>query len=690
MVMNKFKLSVLVWAAGLCGTIGFTACSSNDVEENSKVVYNEEGKAGVMPEFVISIPRTVVGTTRQSNEVTQNNGTVDQFRGMDNIRLIPFSSEPKSTSTKLADIMRLSHIKALNSPGAVNYKVYADQFVPVGTKNFLFYAKAIDVDAEQPITTMDEKFRYGVLNVSGLTNEEFNTPNDITVSLEQINTSVEAQAGNSVGRNIVILLNNLANTTVSGVAAPNDKWSTATNATLAHLYKNFLGTTVSSSRSVSFILSKLFFGMERVQSTDPSRPLADAICQKILDACKTAPISGEPVDLKSDYAGYPGNIGLPDGAVRVRWNSSGLSSNSFTDVTANYGKNMRTEITDYVYPAALWYHISTPLKASNDIESPEYDLAGNWEGVINSVYSSAADEVTATTQSVALSKAAEYGVGRLETRIKMGDGIFYDGDGNEVNIGDGFTLKGILLGGQNSAAFDFTSKGNENMTIYDRDMTSGSIIAKPSYTTVTANQTLALETKTNQTVLAALELVNGGDDFKGFDGIVPSGGTFYMTVELDPTTASNYASGSLDKIIIKDHVTKLTVTIKNGSTTPDRNGDGIPDVYIKDPEDGKPIGVDADGDGEVDPYDIDGDGTPDPFITDPAHGGPGWDTDGDGEVDVPVLPDPIDGTYPDQPNVPEGLGNAVTGIPDLRSPGVELGTSVNLEWQEGLNLTPSI
>ena len=272
--------------------------------------------------------------------------------------------------------MRLSHIKALNSPGAVNYKVYADQFVPVGTKNFLFYAKAIDVDAEQPITTMDEKFRYGVLNVSGLTNEEFNTPNDITVSLEQINTSVEAQAGNAVGRNIVILLNNLANTTVSGVAAPNDKWSTATNATLAHLYKNFLGTTVSSSRSVSFILSKLFFGMERVQSTDPSRPLADAICQKILDACNSAPISGEPVDLKSDYAGYPGNIGLPDGAVRVRWNSSGLSSNSFTDVTANYGKNMRTEITDYVYPAALWYHISTPLKASNDIESPEYDLAG--------------------------------------------------------------------------------------------------------------------------------------------------------------------------------------------------------------------------------------------------------------------------------------------------------------------------
>ena len=140
-------------------------------------------------------------------------------------------------------------------------------------------------------------------------------------------------------------------------------------------------------------------------------------------------------------------------------------------------------------------------------------------------------------------------------------------------------------------------------------------------------------------------------------------------------------------------MTKLTVTIKKGSETPDRNGDGIPDVYIFDPETGEPIGVDADGDGKVDPYDIDGDGKPDTFITDPAHGGPGWNTDGedgDGEVDIPVLPNPLDGTYPPSPTVPDGLGNATNGIPDLSSPGIELGTSVNLKWEEGLDLRPSI
>ena len=141
---------------------------------------------------------------------------------------------------------------------------------------------------------------------------------------------------------------------------------------------------------------------------------------------------------------------------------------------------------------------------------------------------------------------------------------------------------------------------------------------------------------------------------------------------------------------MKDHVTKLTVTIKNGTNTPpDRNGDGNPDKYVTDPS-GVPIGVDADGDGQVDPYDIDGDGTPDAFITDPTKGGPGWDTDGDGLVDLPVLPDPVTGQYPTYPNIPGGLGNATNGIPNLASPGIELGTSVNLDWQEGLILTPNI
>jgi len=687
--MKKFKFLAMMVAIAAAGTTGLTACSSSDdvIDENPNVVIDQNGTKGVKPEFVISIPRSVIAT-RMTGDVTQNQGTVAQFRGLDNIRLISFASTPTTSSTKLSDILRLSAISTLKNTPNMNYKVYADQFVPVGTKNFLFYAKAIDNAAETDITSVSDKFHFGKLNYTGLTDADFNTPNDIVFSLEPINENSDRQAGDPTGQALVKLMTDLANITVSGVAAPNDKWKTTTNATLAPLYKAFIGVTTGSSNSVAVILSKIYNGLKHVPSTDPAFKLAQAMKDQIEAACTETPISGSPVKLISTYAGYPGNLGLPDGAARIRWNVTGLTPNIFVDITANYSMGNKVPITSYVYPAALWYYANSPLKASAEIESTEYETAGNWDGVISSVYNAASDEVQDNTQSVAMINQANYGVGRVETKIKMESGVFYDGNGKPVDTGTGYTLKGFLLGGQCSADYVFASKGDENYTIYDREVATSSIIAKPNTTTGTANHTLALQTKSNQVIYCALELINGGDEFMGADGIIPAGGTFYMTAKLDPTTASNYAAGTLDKIVMQDHVTNLTITIKNGNTTVDRDNDGNPDVYVKD-TDGKPIGVDSDGDGIPDDYDIDGDGNDDDFITDPDHGGPGWDTDGDGEVDIPVTPNE-EGEYPDQPTVNEGLGNATNGLPNLNSPGIELGTSVNLEWQQGLILAPSI
>jgi hypothetical protein len=635
----------------------------------------------------------VVGGTRQENNIVQNLGISDQFRGIDNIRLIPFTAVPGTSSTKLADIIRLSSINALEKPGSVNYKVYADQFVPVGTKHFLFYGKAVDWSVDQALTSMNDKFKYGILKYNGLTEGEFTNAGSVNFSLEQINTSTEEQQNNAVGSAIIQLMSQLANVTVSNVDAPENAWSTTTHSVLAALYKNFIGTTVYSSNCLALILDKIYFGLDHVGNSDPARPLANRIRSLIQDACVPGyePVANTPVQLKSDYTGYPANIGLPDGAARCRWNASGLQANMFVDMTANYTLGFKVKPTDYCYPAALWYYVSTPVRASNSIESVNYGDQTSWENVISNIYSSTNDEVVTGTRSVALVDPVQYAVGRLETRIQMeSGGTIYDGEGKAVDFGDGYTLKGLLLGGQNSVNYAFESTGNENFCIYDRVMSSSNLTFKPGVPTTTPNHTLALETKTNQKVFAALELINNGQAFKGADGTIPAGGVFYMTVALDPTTASNYSATTLNKIIMKDHVTKLTVNIKKGSTFADRNEDSVPDVYIIDPETGLPTGVDADGDGQPDPYDIDNDGTPDTFITDPTHGGPGWDTDGDGEVDIPVLPDPITGKYPSSPTIPDGLGNATNGVPDLSSPGIELGTSVNLEWEEGLILRPSI
>ena len=336
--MKRNRYFIMMSIAGLSLSVMFTGCSSGrDAEDISNVVYNEEGKAGVKPEFVISLPRNVVGGTRMEGNIVQNLGTSEQFRGIDNIRLIPFSAVPSPASTKLAGIIRLSSINALEKPGSVNYKVYADQFVPVGTKNFLFYGKAVDRSVDDPLTSMDDKFKYGVLKYEGLTESEFSSVASVNFSLEQINTNQDQQQNNAVGRAIIQLMSQLANVTVSG-DAPNNAWSTTTHTVLAALYKNFIGTTVYSSNSLALILDKIYFGLEHVEASDPAYPLANQIRSLILGACNAGyePIANTPVELNSDYSGYPGNIGLPDGAARCRWNATGLQANMFVDMTANY------------------------------------------------------------------------------------------------------------------------------------------------------------------------------------------------------------------------------------------------------------------------------------------------------------------------------------------------------------------
>ena len=631
--MKKNLLNVCSAAIALAGVIGLASCSSKD-EVPANVVYDNNGTAGVKPEFVISLPRTVVSGTRMSNDVTQSEGTVAQFRGMDNIRLISFAETPTASSVKLSDILGLSAIPGdgLQAPGTMNYKVYADQFVPVGTKNFLFYGKAIDADVDQPITTMADKFNYGTLKAQGLTDAQFNTPNDIVFSLEQINTSIDKQQGDVVGQKVVELLNRLATANVTTATAPNDKWSTTTNGLLANLYKSFKAVTTSSSSTLAVILGQVYTAVQHVQATDPAYDLASYIAAQIREACDDYNV--QPVVLKGIYSGYPGNIGLPDGAARVRWNEV---DQKFVDITANYNFGNRTKITDYVYPAALWYYVSSPLKASTEIESREYENAGSWNNVISEVYGAAADEVQSNTQSVALSLPAQYGVGRLQLNIKMGEGKFFDRKGKQVDLSAGWTLKGVLIGGQNSVGYNFATKGNENVTIYDCTVPAG-IVVKPN-TTTTFNHTLALETKKDQKVKIALEFVNNGPAFVGKDGVIHSGATFYMVATLDPTKATGYVDGEKDKIFIQDHVTKVTVNIHNGvKYTP---------------------GTDP---GDPDPDDPDN----------PPHD----DTDPD---------DPGPGTpYEDGP------GNGENGDPDLSSDTVELGTSVDLEWQEGLSLEPEI
>ena len=472
------------------------------------------------------------------------------FRGLESICLIPFSDVPGPDSDMISDsIMHPGDIDYLESHGIVNYRCITNQSLPVGSKHVLFYAK----DTHYP----------GELTVSGLSDDGYGQPGGITFSPKQINTSSGEQAGNEVGGNIVKLLTDIANATVTGT---NDNaFSNTTNSVLSALYSKFITTTVSSSFNLSVMLSRMYFALDHVQDTDTARPLADEIRTLIHDACAAGkePEEDKPLSLKSDYAGYPGNIGLPDGAARIKWDNG-----RFVDEAAVYGQGLRVGLTDYVYPSTPWYFANSTLKASTYCESIRLYEAGSWAEVIGDIYADAADVVGDKTRSVAMTDPLRYAVGCLDVNIQMGEGPFFDREGKSVYTGSGYTLKGVLVSNQNSASWDFSPKGNENRVAYNASVPGG-ITAKEESTTQSV-RTLVLQTEEKPTVV--LELVNGGDDFMGSDGIIPAGGTFYL-------------SAILDKPIKKGEVTSLTFTIENGTfqpTAPVGLGaavNGIPDLY---------------------------------------------------------------------------------------------------------------
>ena len=83
--MNKFNRFALMSAIALTGAAGFTACSSEDELTNTNPTFDGES---VKTQFAINIPRAGKSTTRMGQDVVQGQ-TTPIFRGMSDIQLIP-------------------------------------------------------------------------------------------------------------------------------------------------------------------------------------------------------------------------------------------------------------------------------------------------------------------------------------------------------------------------------------------------------------------------------------------------------------------------------------------------------------------------------------------------------------------------------------------------------------------------
>ena len=574
--MKKNFKYALMGAIAFAGAVGFSACSSSDeIVDNPN--YNPETNA-VKTQFAISLGDNIV-KTRMSSGNTQATGTKDEFRGIQNILLIPFKSGAATNANLNGKVIALTEA-AYKDKLRTNEKNYLYNNVEVntGTNYFAFYAVATpgsstgaqvgrltpNLPAENAASVSMSSYGFSLVPI--MTSSEY--------------SSAQTQA-NNVRDNLIAKLNQVLTT---------EGWKSSTNVALLQLYAQFKNIRVGSSEGVQKALQNLYTSANSI--TGDGVTVAAKIKDNILAELSSP--KGDAVTVNQSegtltfgagYNNYPRSIGLPNGSARLTFTDGGEGADTFgsADSEILWASNNTTAPGKFVYPADLRYFVQTDIKTATS-EFLESNLDNPWATITgNAVYSGTA--VSGTTRSIVLTKPIQYGVGRLETSIAaMSAEKYYDRDGNEVTIpSGGFTLTGIVIGGQKAVDWEFkpltgtTEAPVEIYTIYDSDVSG--VVAKE--TASAANHTLVLETEASQEVQIALQFTNNSNNaFKGKDGFIYPGQTFYLLGKLNPAgdNVTQPDGETINQVFLQDYVTKILLTIKPGSqpTTPGGvNDDGF-------------------------------------------------------------------------------------------------------------------
>ena len=577
------KKSSWLMAAVMMGAAGLTSCSNESVVEEQAPVNPTYNGESVKTQFAINIPYANP-SKRMTGTNTQQDGK--NFLGMSNIRLIPYKDGASWDGTiskilALSDIARENDVS--NSSGEGTHettKTYRDVDISVGITNFLFYGEGTKTGA----TDAEKNKNNGALvaTIDGLTSRD-----NISFALKKV------YEGNDFGDTqaaLIALLNGVEDATADNTTWASYKDNIATSGNvyiLKKLYNNY--TThmkAGSANSILTLMQALYTELNKFDNASGSteEKVAAASMTAITTAyslnSSSAQISVSGSDLSwssssDDVKNFPRNLGLPDGAVRVKFESNAFVSNNFT---LTVGDAQAVEIKNITYPASLYYFVDSELGAKDDAAAI-FPVAGSW-GTTD--WSGWGSSVTANTRVIAMKEPVEYGVGLLATKVKLKSLTLLDNKNNTLTFtGSPFELTGVLIGGQpNSVKWNMVQAyndvtGNRTQTIYDAAVEATTTVSTSEMTT--PNYTLALDNSkftdagqgtraaaANQdNVNIAIELVNNsGQNFAGVDGTVYAGATFYLVAQLDPD-GTGVTNAGTESVFMKDYKTTANLTVNS-------------------------------------------------------------------------------------------------------------------------------
>lgn len=563
--MNRHFFS-LGTAALFLGAMGFTACSSDDLGNEGSGPLTEGNV--VKTQFAINIPygagnaapqtASALGS-RMTEDKTQSQ-TSPSFLGMQGIRLIPMTATG-ADNVAISSIITLGNITTdTGGEGLTNgHKIYADVPVPVGTTHFLFYGAGGTTAAATP----QNKFDNGSIlpTIAGATTA------GISFTLEK----ALGQDTDGEQTQLLAVLNGVAGAKAT-VSGEEKTWANQADNELAELYTNFTGLEAGSANSICKTLERLYNAVDNIKTSgsDEEKAIADAIQKAIVGTYSsktpfsftgTGDPAAAPYTLTTDLT-YPQNMNMPDGAATVTFSKD--ANPQFTaGQTGVVSSNPTIAMSSICYPASIYYTVNTPAKTTTDETVTWPNSVTAWE----SAFTDWGSSVTAATRTIALDDPIQYGVAKLESTVKLNAASLEDKNGTMVSVPNGFTVTGILVGGQPvKADWDLKPSASDAMsyTIYDKSVVSG---MKATTSASSKNYTLVLDNyqATAQTVYVAIELKNDTNtDFQGVDGIVPAGGTFYLIGTLKPSEGKGTITGVDDPyVFMQDYTTTANFTISS-------------------------------------------------------------------------------------------------------------------------------
>ena len=489
--------------------------------------------------------------TKMSQEITQTRQTGNNFRGIEEVIVVPFKTdlqkvngEDEAKPVTSADERFGNKNVGLQNPGISasglvelnNSHLFNIAIIPWYTNRVLVYGKAKETGS---IETPSQKHTYGVLTPVNL--ENLTTAADISFCLEPI-VGEDALQG-TVMQNANSLISAL-NGVVAVLQQTSDPQAPRVLNRITHA-----GDILACSFQTFDRIYDVIYEEARNNSSYALTIAKDDFLSA--GSFLNATISGN--------MDFPASCGIPEGAVGFWWD--GLVFRQLVS-----GVNIRTvPVVDFCYPPSLWYFANSTLVTSKErtVEDEYVSTRTTWSSITD-LYDDGIT-VVSSTRSAAVVDQLQYGVGMMKLKLST-DGL---------SGANGCPLTGIIVGDQEDVDFSFRPKGSSARYVYDI-VENGPKIGDAGNSAITI-PTLLLETAENQVVHFILEFQNTTGQIieGGQQGDILPRCKFYVAGELNPSNGTAPDGKSFSSVIIQDHCTSVTVkvvTLANAYNT-------IPDLH---------------------------------------------------------------------------------------------------------------